>query len=150
MTLKISSQAFIHNNEIPKQYTCDGQDISPQLSWHDYPKETQSFVLIVDDPDAPSGTWDHWLLFNIPPNANELKEKIASLPAGTKAGKNSWRRNDYGGPCPPDTEHRYFFKLYALDKGLDLPEGASKYQIETAMMGHILAETALMGRYERE
>ncbi len=147
--MDLMSHAFAEGQAIPRQYTCDGEDISPELSWRNVPEGTQSFVLIVDDPDAPNGTWDHWLLYNIPSDIRGLAEAIKKLPAGTQVGKNSWGRTDYGGPCPPDREHRYVFKLYALDTVLKLPDGADKKQIETMMMGHILAETSLMGRYDR-
>lgn len=149
MTFKLHSASFDANELIPVEYTCDGKDISPALSWTGTPDNTKSFVLIVDDPDAPVGTWDHWILFNIPASTQQLNENIKSLPAGTKVGVNSWRRNDYGGPCPPDRIHRYFFRLYALDTLLNLKEGSTKAQIQQAMNGHILATAELMGKYDR-
>lgn len=150
MSLKIFSSAFTEGALMPIRYSCDGDDISPQLKWSDAPAGSKSFALIMDDPDAPMGTWDHWLLFNIPAVTTELAENISQLPSGTRAGKNSWGRLGWGGPCPPDREHRYFFKLYALDTVLDLPAGSSKAQIEAAMQGHILGEARLMGRYDRK
>ncbi|MBI2340966.1 MAG: YbhB/YbcL family Raf kinase inhibitor-like protein [Deltaproteobacteria bacterium] len=150
MALEIKSSAFDHNASIPQKYTCDGQDISPPLQWSGAPSGAQSFVLINDDPDAPVGTWDHWILFNLPAATNSLAESIKSLPAGTLEGKNSWGKTGYGGPCPPEGVHRYFFKLYALDTALNLKNGAAKREIESAMKGHILAQAELMGRYQRK
>jgi Raf kinase inhibitor-like YbhB/YbcL family protein len=148
-SFRLTSPAFEHEGLIPQIYTCDGNDISPPLKWEGAPAATQSFALISDDPDAPMGTWDHWLLFNIPASIHEFSQHLTALPAGTKVGKNSWGREDYGGPCPPDRIHRYFFKLYALDALLNLENGASKSAIEQALEGHILASTELMGRYGR-
>ena len=148
--MKITSSAFSDGALIPIKYTCDGDDISPPLVWSDIPENTASFVLINDDPDAPVGTWDHWILFNLEGKTTELAENVdLSKLAGVQLGRNSWRRNDYGGPCPPYGTHRYFFKLYALDIKLDLPSGSSKQDIEKAMAGHILAEAELLGRYKR-
>ena len=148
--MKITSSAFSDGALIPIKYTCDGDDISPPLVWSDIPENTASFVLINDDPDAPVGTWDHWILFNLEGKTTELAENVdLSKLAGVQLGRNSWRRNDYGGPCPPYGTHRYFFKLYALDMKLDLPAGSSKQNIEKAMAGHILAEAELLGRYKR-
>jgi len=125
--------------------------IFPPLVWNDIPENTASFVLINDDPDAPVGTWDHWILFNLDGKTTELAENVdLSKLAGVQLGHNSWRRNDYGGPCPPYGTHRYFFKLYALDMKLDLPASSSKQDIEKAMTGHILAEAELLGRYKRQ
>ena len=149
MALEITSTAFTHGDIIPNKFTCDGQDISPDLLWQGAPAGTQSFALIMDDPDAPMGTWDHWIVFNLPANINALPEEIMALPPGTRVGQNSWERNDYGGPCPPDREHRYFFKLHALDTMLDLPVGVKKVELETAMQGHILAKAELIGNYNR-
>ena len=149
VTFRLTSPAFQNNSSIPKVYTCDGRDFSPELNWEGAPKEAKSFALIVDDPDAPMGTWDHWILFNIPANINKLPEDLKTLPSGSKGGLNSWGRTDYGGPCPPDREHRYFFKLFALDSKLDLAEGSSKHDLIDAMKGHILAETELIGLYNR-
>lgn len=147
--MKLKSSAFKHEELIPIKYTCNGEDISPPLSWTDVPKNTQSLALICDDPDAPMGTWDHWILFNLPPSITELEENIQQFPSNTCFGSNSWNRNDYGGPCPPDREHRYFFKLYALDVTLDLKNGVTKRELLKAMKDHILAEASLMGRYNQ-
>ena len=148
----LSSSAFTQNGTIPSVYTCDSKDkngISPPLKWENAPKETVSFVIIMDDPDAPVGNWDHWLIFNIPATITKLDEDLKTLPTGAQLGANSWDRSNYGGPCPPDREHRYFFKVYALDIMLPLEEGASKQEIEAAMEGHILAQAQLMARYDR-
>lgn len=148
--MKLLSSTFENGGLIPQIYTCDGQNISPPLSWENAPANTKSFVLIVDDPDAPVGTWDHWLLFNIPSTVNSLAENFNSSAAGISLGRNSWGNSSYGGPCPPDKMHRYFFKLYALDVMLDLKPGATKQAIETAMLNHILATAELMGKYDRQ
>ncbi len=143
------STAFNEGETIPTRYTCDGEDVSPPLQWSAMPSGTQSFALIVDDPDAPIGIWVHWVLFDIPGDAEGLAEAANS---GT-VGANSWGDNAYGGPCPPpkDGAHRYFFKLYALDvEELGLAPGASKEELEVAMQGHVLAEIQLMGTYERQ
>lgn len=149
MGFTLTSTAFAHGEAIPKLYTCDGEDISPPLAWSGAPAGTRSFVLICDDPDAPVGVWDHWLLFNIPATVDGLPEGVAERTDGSLYGKNSWRRQDYGGPCPPGGVHRYFFKLYALDTTLNLRAGASKRDIERAMEGHILARAELVGTYTR-
>ena len=150
MAFSLTSSAFTNQSTIPSLFSCDGEDISPELSWADPPAGTKSFVLIMDDPDAPMGTWDHWLLFNIPADTRQLSQDVQHLPAGTLAGKNSWGRDDYGGPCPPDREHRYYFKLYALDTTLNLPDGTDKKTLLQAIKEHILGETELMGKYERK
>lgn len=156
MTLNLKSSGFTHLGDIPKVFTCDGNDISPALSWTGVPQNTKSLILIVDDPDAPDPanpkmTWVHWLLYNIPPTVSELPEAVAAanLPSGTKQGKNDWHRTGYGGPCPPIGRHRYFHKLYALD--IELPDlyEPSKSQLEAAMAGHILDHTELVGTYQR-
>ncbi len=147
-TFFLTSKDFQANQMIPERFTCDGSNYSPALEWVRAPDKTKSFVLIMDDPDAPIGMWDHWILFNIPRNATKLEENQHILPHGTKMGNNSWDRGKYGGPCPPDREHRYFFKLYALDCLLDLAEGATKQAIETAMEGHVLAKAELIGLYD--
>lgn len=144
----ITSTAFAAGEPIPAQYTCTGADTSPPLAWADAPAEAQSFALIFDDPDAPGGTWVHWLLFNLPADTRSLTENTAP-PNGTRTGKNSWGRTDYGGPCPPSGTHRYLFKLYALDTPLNLDNGATKTELLSAMDGHILAETSLMGTFSR-
>ena len=152
MAFELTSTAFAPGEPIPQKYSCDGEDISPPLQWSDPPQGTQSFALIADDPDAPIGTWVHWVLFNLPAEARSLPEALppeAELPDGSRHGQNSWRRTDYGGPCPPGGTHRYFFKLYALDTVLDLASGASRKQVLKAMEGHILAQAELMGVYTR-
>ncbi len=152
MTLQITSTAFSEGGMIPKRYTCDETDVSPDLSWSGVPEETKSLALICDDPDAPVGTWVHWVLFNIPAGENGIQPEVApeaTLPNGAKHGTNDFRRLGYGGPCPPGGTHRYFFKLYALDTVLSLESGATKAQLEDAMRGHILAEAQLMGKYKR-
>ena len=148
MDLAITSPAFAHGEPIPVEYTCDGDDISPPLQWTEPPANTQSFALIMDDPDAPMGTWVHWILFNIPANTRELPT-AAAPPAGSISGNNSSRRTGYGGPCPPGGTHRYFFKLYALDTTLGLAAGATKDDVLAAMEGHVLTQAELMGTYAR-
>lgn len=145
-SIQVTSAAFEDGATIPVKYTCDGQDRSPPLAWSGTPEGTQSLVLISDDPDAPVGTWVHWVLFDLPKDTNSLPEGVQDV--GTD-GNNSWRRPGYGGPCPPSGTHRYFFKLYALDTVLNLEAGASKEDVEKAMQGHILAQGELMGKYER-
>ena len=152
MTLEITSSAFSEGEMIPTGYTCDGPDVSPDLAWTGVPETTQSLALICDDPDAPMGTWVHWVLFNIPPGARGLPGEIspdAALENGARHGTNDFGRLGYGGPCPPGGTHRYFFKLYALDTELDLASGITKAQLIEAMEGHILAEAQLMGTYNR-
>jgi Raf kinase inhibitor-like YbhB/YbcL family protein len=145
--MKLTSPAFEHNKDIPSEYSCDGSDTSPELIIGDIPENAKSLVLINDDPDAPVGTWDHWIIFNISPTTTKIDK--GKEPVGTP-GKNSWGKTGYGGPCPPSGTHRYFFKLYALDIKLDLQEGASKAEIEKAMQGHILEQTELIGLYKRQ
>jgi Raf kinase inhibitor-like YbhB/YbcL family protein len=153
MSLQISSTAFAAGEVIPKKFTCDGPDVSPKLNWNVAPAKTQSFALIMDDPDAPVGTWVHWVLFDFPADTKELAEGIAKqeqLSNGARQGRNDFGNVGYGGPCPPPGKpHRYFFKLYALDAKLNLKPGATKADVERAMKGHILAQTELMGRYGR-
>ncbi len=149
MTFELTSTAFAAGEPIPAKYTCDGVNVSPPLAWSDPPAGTQSLALIMDDPDAPAGVWDHWLLFNIPADLRHLPER-AGAPAGSVDGKNSWGRTGYGGPCPPRGTHRYFFKLYALDTKLNLPAGANKIQLLRAMEGHVLAQAELMAVYSRK
>lgn len=145
--LTITSAAFADGEKIPPRYTADGSNVNPPLSISGLPEGTRSLALIVDDPDAPMGTWDHWIVFNIAPDTTEIAEN--SVPAGAVQGRNSWGRSDYGGPSPPSGTHRYFFKLYALDAELTLPPGAKKNRLMAAMKGHILADTELMGLYSR-
>jgi Raf kinase inhibitor-like YbhB/YbcL family protein len=153
MAFAISSTSFQNGGNIPKKFTCDGADVSPQLSWTDPPAGAQSFALIADDPDAPVGTWTHWVLFDLPAQAISLPEGVAKtdeLSNGGRQGRNDFRKIGYGGPCPPPGKpHRYFFKLYALDKKLDLKPGASKQEVERAMQGHVVAQAELMGKYQR-
>ena len=153
MALVVSSSAFQEGGEIPTKYTCEGQDVSPALTWSEPPAETRSFTLIVDDPDAPVGVFTHWVLFNLPADSRGLPEAVptqAQLPDGSLQGKNDFGKIGYGGPCPPPGRpHRYQFTLYALDQTLDLKAGASKKQVLDAMQGHILAQGRLTGTYQR-
>jgi Raf kinase inhibitor-like YbhB/YbcL family protein len=152
MSIQITSSAFAQGEPIPAKYTCTGsgneKDISPPLAWGEPPAGTQSFALIMDDPDAPVGTWDHWILFNIPASTRSLPESMP-INSGFPGGNNSWGRTGYGGPCPPSGMHRYFFKLYALDEMLAISEGATKGELEKAMVGHILAQGELMGTFSK-
>lgn len=151
--MEITSPAFKSNGTIPKKFTCDDVDISPQLSWTGVPDGTKSIALISDDPDAPMGTWVHWVLYDLPPHANGLDEdvpKTEKLPNDAKQGMTDFKRVGYGGPCPPPGKpHRYYFKLYALDQALNLPPKKSKADVERAMKGHILAEAQVVGTYGR-
>ncbi len=152
MELKITSSAFDHGSLIPKKYTCDGEDISPPLSWNSIPANIESFALICDDPDAPMDTWVHWVIFNVPGDSTGLAEGISPekvLENGTKQGTNDFGKIGYGGPCPPNGTHRYYFKLYALDTTLEMESGITKAELLRAMQGHILAEGQLMGKYTR-
>lgn len=145
-TMIVRSPAFNHEETIPSKYTCDGDDVSPPIAIDNIPLGTASFVLIVDDPDAPGKTWDHWIVFNIPATTTRMGEGAPETGTG---GSNSWGRTSYGGPCPPSGEHRYLFKVYALDSTLPLSRGASKEEVLRAMEGHVLESTTLMGRYKR-
>jgi Raf kinase inhibitor-like YbhB/YbcL family protein len=154
MALILSSSAFQPNAPIPPQYTCNGENISPPLEWSGVPQGTQTFVLLCDDPDVPrtlraDGMYDHWVLFNIPSSVTGFVENMKTLPAGAIQGQNTGHKLGYTGPCPPDRQHRYFFKLFALDTSLALPQGATKAEVMAAMQGHILAQTELMGVYEQ-
>jgi len=152
MAITITSSAFIDGATIPRKYTCDAEDISPDLKWSGVPNGAQSLALICDDPDAPVGTWVHWVLFNIPADATALQAGIpaeAVLKNGARHGQNDFRKLGYGGPCPPGGTHRYYFKLFALDTLLTLESGSTKAQLLAAMKGHILAEGQLMGKYKR-
>jgi Raf kinase inhibitor-like YbhB/YbcL family protein len=153
MSLTLTSPSFSNGGDIAKRFTCDGADVSPQLSWSDPPAGTKTFALLVDDPDAPVGNWNHWTLWNLPANSRGLPEgmsKQAHLADGTEQGQNDFRKTGYNGPCPPPGKpHRYYFKLYALDVKLDLKAGASKKEVEAAMKGNILAQVEWMGRYGR-
>ena len=143
--LSVTSPAFENNKPIPVKYTCDGANINPPLTIEDVPEETKALVLIVDDPDAPMGTFNHWVVWNIPPTTRKIEENTVP---GTE-GISTSRKHAYGGPCPPYGTHRYFFKVYALDTQLDLKSNSSKRDVEKAMKGHILAEGELMGLYSR-
>jgi len=147
-TIKITSPVFADGGFIPRKYTCQGDDINPPLRWQGIPPRAKSLALVVDDPDAPGGVWTHWLVWNINPQATSLGEN--AIPLRATLGKNSFQKLEYGGPCPPSGTHRYFFKLYALEKNLNLAQGASRQQLETAMKGHILSSGFLMGRYKKE
>ncbi len=150
--MQIKSSAFKNGARIPAKHTCDGVDVSPRLEWGKLPAGTKYLALICDDPDAPMGTWVHWVLYDVPASAGGLPEKLPPLKEladGTKQGMNDFRAIGYGGPCPPSGEHRYFFKLYALDGPTGLKPGATKAQLLAAMKGHILAEAELMGKYKR-
>lgn len=143
--MKLSSPAFAHEGAIPSMFTCDGSDINPALEVAGVPAEAQSLALIVDDPDAPGGTWLHWTMWNIDPATTRIEEN--SVPAGVVQGMTDFETVGWGGPCPPSGTHRYYFKLYALDMMLDLSSGASLQQLEAAMQGHILEQVELMGTY---
>jgi Raf kinase inhibitor-like YbhB/YbcL family protein len=157
MAMTLGSTAFEAGGEIPIRHTCEGEDVSPPLSWSGVPEGTESLALIVDDPDAPDPKaprmiWVHWVLYNLPPSSAGLPEAVsgADLPAGTLQGKNDWKRTGYGGPCPPVGRHRYFHKLYALDAVLPNLDNPSKDRLLKAMEGHVLAETELVGTYEKK
>lgn len=155
MAFSLTSPAFKDGATIPVKHTCDGADVSPLLAWSGAPQGTAGFALIADDPDAPAGTWVHWVVYNLPASTSELSENIAkteTLPSlgGVLQGRNDFGRPGYGGPCPPPgPAHRYFFKLYALDARLSLRPGARKQDLEGAMQGHVLATTQLLGSYAR-
>lgn len=155
--LRIVSTAFQNEGEIPTKHTCEGVDVSPTLEWSSVPEGTQSLALIVDDPDAPDPnapkmTWVHWVLFDLPPDSQGLPEGVSSekLPAGTCEGLNDWKREGWGGPCPPIGRHRYFFRLYALDCRLKSSGTMTRRQLDRAMQGHVLAEAVLMGTYQKK
>ena len=152
--MHITSSAFTDQGAIPVLYTCEGRDVSPPMAWSDVPPGTKSLVLIVDDPDAPDPsapkmTWVHWVVYNLPPTANGLPERVKTLPEGTREGVNDWKRTGYGGPCPPIGRHRYFHKLYALDTLLPDLKQPGKSKLEEAMKGHILSEAQLIGTYQK-
>jgi Raf kinase inhibitor-like YbhB/YbcL family protein len=152
-SMKLESAVFQPMGAIPSKYTCEGQDISPPLAWHDVPENARSLALIVDDPDAPDPqapktTWVHWVVFNIPPIASGLPEGAKPLPGAAVEGLNDWKRTGYGGPCPPIGRHRYVHKLYALDTQLELKR-PTKAELEAAIKGHILARAELIGTYEK-
>ncbi|MCK4951831.1 MAG: YbhB/YbcL family Raf kinase inhibitor-like protein [Gammaproteobacteria bacterium] len=156
MTLHITSSAFNHGEPIPTRYTCQGDDVSPPLSWEGVPNAARSLVLIVDDPDAPDPmapkmTWVHWVLYNIPLGTTGLSEHMtsATLPPGTKEGLNDWKRSGYGGACPPIGRHRYFHKLYALDTVLADLHTPTKATLEAAMRGHVIAQAEMVGTFQK-
>jgi Raf kinase inhibitor-like YbhB/YbcL family protein len=156
MTLTLKSSAFYNGGEIPSRYTCEGEDVSPPLAWTGVPETARSLVLIIDDPDAPDPKapkmiWVHWVLYNISPDVSDLPEDIvpAKLPPGIVEGLNDWNRIGYGGPCPPIGRHRYFHKLYALDTVLEGINTPTKAKVEAAMKGHVIAQTELMGTYQK-
>jgi Raf kinase inhibitor-like YbhB/YbcL family protein len=157
MSLTLTSAAFGPGESIPARHTCDGPNLSPPLSWSDLPAATRSLALILDDPDAPDPaapqrTWVHWVLYNLPPGTGGLPEGVrhGDLPAGARSGLNDWKKSEYGGPCPPVGQHRYFHKLYALDVVLPELGEASKADLERAMQNHIIEQTALVGLYQRQ
>jgi Raf kinase inhibitor-like YbhB/YbcL family protein len=154
MSLVVTSPAFDNETPIPSRYTCDGQDVSPPLEWNTGPVGTESYALIMDDPDAPGGTWVHWLAWNIKSTKlpeDEYNQAMAETPLGQiRHGTNSWDRIGYGGPCPPSGTHRYYFKVYALDRELDLGPEATKQALVAAIEGHTLAHGELMGTYARQ
>ena len=156
MSFDLGSDSFAADGEIPQRYTCEGEDVSPQLAWSGAPEGTRSFALIVDDPDAPDPaaprmTWVHWVLYNLPAGSRELPAEVATsdLPEGTREGLNDWKRTGYGGPCPPIGRHRYFHKLYALDTVLPDLGKVTKKELGAAMKGHVLARAELMGTYQK-
>jgi Raf kinase inhibitor-like YbhB/YbcL family protein len=152
MELKVTSSAFKDGGMIPPKYTCDGEDISPALEWPSVPEQTRSLVLIADDPDAPRGTFVHWVLYNLPADTRKLPDSVKpeeTLANSARQGTNDFGETGYNGPCPPGGTHRYFFKLYALDAPVNLPPGARKADLLQAMRGHILAEGQLVGKYKR-
>jgi len=153
MGFAITSSAFQDGGDIPKKFTCDGEDVSPALNWSEVPAATKSFALIADDPDAPAGTWVHWVIYDLPANLRQLAENLpreSQFKAGGRQGTSDFRKTGYNGPCPPPGKpHRYFFKLYALDQPLNLKSGISKAELENAMRGHVLAQAQIMGRFGR-
>ncbi len=148
--IELKSPSFENGGAIPQKFTCEGEDISPKLMWKGVPENTKSFVLICDDPDAPQQTWIHWVVFNLKPNIHELPEGAELYRySGAVEGKNSWGKNKYGGPCPPQGTHRYFFTIYALDIELPLHDNAQKKDVLESMKGHVLAQGTLMGTYKK-
>ena len=153
MSFVLETKAFPKGGEIPGKYTCSGEDVSPALSWSGAPPDTKDFALILEDPDAPSGTFTHWLVYDLPPGVHQLPENVArqdDLSGGGRQGRNDFHRVGYGGPCPPPGRpHRYFFRLFALNSVLSLPAGASRHEVETAIRGHVIAQAELMGKFGR-
>ncbi len=156
MALTISTTAFAAGGAIPVRHTCDGEDVSPDLKWADPPAGTKAFALIVDDPDAPVGTWVHWVAYDLPADTRSLpqgvpKDETLKQPTGAKQGRNDFGRIGWGGPCPPPGKpHRYFFRLYALDAPLDLPAGVERREVDRAIQGHVLAKAEMYGTYARK
>jgi len=152
MAFQITTTAFRDGSSIPKKFTCDGPDVSPALSWGDSPAGTKSLAIIADDPDAPAGTWVHWVLYDLPADTRKLPEGVAKdreLPNGALQGRNDFGKIGYNGPCPPrGSEHRYFFKLYALDSKTGLKAGVTKSELERAMKGHVLSQAQLVGKFQ--
>lgn len=146
--LTLTSAAFKHSQPIPARFSCEGSDTSPPLAIEGVPKEAKALALIMDDPDAPAGTWVHWVLWNIDPSTKQIAQ--GSTPRGAEQGVNSWLRKGYGGPCPPSGQHRYFFRLYALSQRLNLPSNSTRKDLDRAMKGKILAQTELLGVYSRK
>lgn len=147
-TMNLQSPVFQNQASIPALYTCDDQDINPPLQISGVPSDAKSLALVVDDPDAPIGDWVHWLLWNMDPATTEILEN--SVPSGAVQGLTDFGNNEWGGPCPPSGTHRYFFKLYALDIALELPSSTKKADLEAALQGHVLAQTELIGLYQRQ
>jgi len=152
VAMKLTSAAFTDKSELPSKYTCDGGSISPPIQWEEVPSGTKSFVLIYDDPDTVSGTWDHWILYNIPATTTSISEAAKALPEGTQVGLNSWPKEGYGAPCPPHGTgtHRYIFHLYALNSSLNLPDKANRKQVSDAMKNNIIDKATLVGLYKRK
>lgn len=153
MSFVLETKAFPKGGEIPGKHACTGDDVSPALSWSGAPPDAKSFSLIVEDPDAPSGTFTHWIIYDLPAGTHQLPENVAKtdeVSGGGRQGRNDFRRAGYSGPCPPPGKpHRYFFKLYALSSALNLPAGASRQNVEAAMRGHVIAQAELMGKFGR-
>ena len=150
---QLSSPAFKSGDAIPAKYTCDGLNISPPLQWEDVPQNTQSIAIVVDDPDAPSGLWTHWILYNLAPSMRSLQERVSKdfkLPDGSMQAENDYGKPGYGGPCPPSGTHHYIFHAYALDKKLTLPEAAKRKAFDRAIEGHVLAKSELTAAYKRQ
>jgi Raf kinase inhibitor-like YbhB/YbcL family protein len=155
MALSLSSSAFTHQGDIPSRFTCEGDDVSPALTWSGVPAGTKSLALVIDDPDAPDPsapkmTWVHWVVYDMPPDTTGLAEATKALPTGAREGLNDWKRTGYGGPCPPIGRHRYFHKLYALDAMLGDLKTPTKAALEQAMKGHVLGEAQLVGTYQKK
>lgn len=153
MAFTLNSSAFASASEIPSQYTCKGEDLSPALQWNGAPAKTVAFAMIMDDPDAPAGVWVHWVLWNVPRSTTSLREGVArdgQLDDGSQQGRNSFGKTGYNGPCPPSGQtHRYYFRLFALDAKLNLPADADRSQLDAAMKSHVLAQAEYMGTFHK-